>query len=271
MMECDLEGMQGKVAVVSGSSRGIGRGIAEELGRGGVRVVLNGRNAEELDAAQKDLVAQGLDVRAVPGSIADAETAGRMVAAATETWGRIDFVVSNVGISPFYGPLTEIDSARFAKTMVTNTWGLVAMVQAALAAGLTEGGGSVVAVSTTGTATASTTSGAYVASKVALESLCSSLARELGPLGVRVNAVAPGLVKTHLSRALWEGNRGEHQAGLLPMRRFGEPIDIGKAVRFLLSDESSWITGTVMRVDGGFVLIGGDLEIIEAAAANGRG
>jgi NAD(P)-dependent dehydrogenase (short-subunit alcohol dehydrogenase family) len=194
-----------------------------------------------------------------------------MVAAATETWGRIDFVVSNVGISPFYGPLTEIDSARFAKTMVTNTWGLVAMVQAALAAGLTEGGGSVVAVSTTGTATASTTSGAYVASKVALESLCSSLARELGPLGVRVNAVAPGLVKTHLSRALWEGNRGEHQAGLLPMRRFGEPIDIGKAVRFLLSDESSWITGTVMRVDGGFVLIGGDLEIIEAAAANGRG
>jgi NAD(P)-dependent dehydrogenase (short-subunit alcohol dehydrogenase family) len=270
MMECNFEGMRGKVAMVSGSSRGIGRGIAEELGRGGVRVVLNGRNAEELDTARKDLVAQGFDVRAVPGSIADAETAGRMVAAATETWGRIDFVVSNVGISPFYGPLTEIDSARFAKTMVTNTWSLVAMVQAALAAGL-GGGGSVVAVSTAGTATASTTSGAYVASKVALESLCSSLARELGPLGVRVNAVAPGLVKTHLSRALWEGNRGERQAGLLPMRRFGEPIDIGKAVRFLLSDESSWITGTVMRVDGGFVLIGGDLEIIEAAAANGRG
>jgi NAD(P)-dependent dehydrogenase (short-subunit alcohol dehydrogenase family) len=259
--------MQGKVAVVSGSSRGIGRGIAEELGRGGVRVVLNGRNAEELDVARKDMVARGFDVQAVQGSIADAETAHRMVAAATETWGRIDFVVSNVGISPFYGPLTEIDSARFAKTMVTNTWSLVAMVQAALVAGFAGGGGSVVAVSTAGTATASTTLGAYVASKVALESLCSSLARELGPLGVRVNAVAPGLVKTHLSRALWEGSRGERQAGLLPMRRFGEPIDIGKAVRFLLSDESSWMTGMVMRVDGGFVLIGGDLEIIEAAAA----
>lgn len=257
----------GKVAAVCGASRGIGLGIAQQLGREGARVVINARKQEELDAALATLAADGIEALAVAGSIADAAVADEVVVAAVDTWGRIDHLVNNVGINPYYGPLREIDEARFVKTMTTNTWPLIRLVQAGIKHGLADGGGSVVAVTTSGTRNASTTVAVYVASKSALDSLCRSLARELGPLGVRVNAIGPGLVRTHTARVLWEGERGDLHASLVPSGRVGEPIDIGQAATFLLSDEASWLTGHVLVVDGGFLLLGGDPEIIETLTA----
>jgi 3-oxoacyl-[acyl-carrier protein] reductase len=262
----------GKVAVVAGASRGIGLGIAEQLGLGGARVVVNARKQEELDEAVASLVEQGIEARSVAGSAADEDVAARLVAEAVDTWGRIDYVVNNVGINPYYGPLREADRERFVKTMTVNTWTTIGLVQAALRRGLADdGGGSVVSVTTSGTRNASTVVAAYVASKAALNSVCKSLARELGPLGVRVNVVGPGLVRTHTARVLWEGGRGETHASLVPMGRIGEPTDIGRAVAFLLSDEASWITGTVLDVDGGFLLIGGDPEVIDTLTIDKEG
>lgn len=259
--------LAGQVAVVCGASRGIGLGIARQLGLDGARMVINARKQKELDAAVGSLAADGIEALAVAGSIADEGVADKVVAAAADRWGRIDHLVNNVGINPYYGPLREADQTRFVKTMATNTWPLVSLVQAGLKHGLADGGGSVVAVTTSGTRNASTTVAVYVASKAALDSLCRSLARELGPLGVRVNAIGPGLVRTHTARVLWEGERGDLHASLVPAGRVGEPADIGQAAAFLLSDEASWLTGHVLVVDGGFLLVGGDPEIIETLSA----
>jgi NAD(P)-dependent dehydrogenase (short-subunit alcohol dehydrogenase family) len=258
----------GRVAVVCGASRGIGLGIAQQLGRGGARLVINARKQDELGLALESLAADGIEAVAVAGSIADDGVADKVVATAVERWGRIDHLVNNVGINPYYGPLRDVDEARFVKTMTTNTWPLITLVQAGLKYGLSERGGSVVAVTTSGTRNASTTVAIYVASKAALDSLCRSLARELGPLGVRVNAIGPGLVRTHTARMLWEGERGDLHASLVPAGRVGEPMDIGQAAAFLLSDEASWITGHVLIVDGGFLLVGGDPEIVETLSAS---
>jgi 3-oxoacyl-[acyl-carrier protein] reductase len=253
----------GRVAVVTGASRGIGFGIAERLATEGAAVVLNARRADELDAGVESLRDRGLRVAGVAGSVDDAEVAAQVVATAVERFGRLDHIVNNVGVNAAYGGLARIDRAAFVKTMTTNTWPLIALVQAGLAHGLADGGGSVVAVSTCGVRNASTTVAPYVASKAALNSLCRSLARELGPLGVRVNVVAPGLVKTKLSRVLWEGERGGRHASVLPLGRLGEAGDLGAAAAFLLSDDAAWITGTVLDVDGGFMLVGGDPEVLD--------
>jgi NAD(P)-dependent dehydrogenase (short-subunit alcohol dehydrogenase family) len=171
-------------------------------------------------------------------------------------FGGIDFVVSNVGISPYYGPLLGADQSRFAKTMVTNTWPSVALIQHAMRAGLSRRPGSVVTMSTIGARMVHPHVAPYTASKAALESVTRTLARELGPRGVRVNAVAPGLVRTDISRVLWERDGGVAEAGLVPLQRLGEPEDIAAAVAFLLSADASWITGITLDVDGGRLLVG---------------
>jgi 3-oxoacyl-[acyl-carrier protein] reductase len=245
-----------RTAIVTGSSRGIGRAVTQRLVERGEAVVMNGRDRDTLDLAVKEVVAAGGRAVAVYGSINDAELPQRLVDTAISEFGSVDHVVNNAAVSGHYGPLLEAGREAFIKTMTANTWPALALVQCAAAAGMRDG--AVVNISTTGAQRVHPVTGPYTASKAALESLTATLARELGPRGITVNAVAPGLVRTDLARVLWEGEREVREAALVPTRRLGEPDDVAAAVAFLLSDDARWVNGVVLRVDGGRFHVGGE-------------
>jgi 3-oxoacyl-[acyl-carrier protein] reductase len=246
----------GKVAIVTGATRGIGRAVTQRLLDCGASVVMNGRDQSVLDASVQEIVAAGGKAVGVRGSINDPELPQRLVDAALDRYGRIDFVVNNAAVTAHYGPLLDVDRDAFVKTLIANTWPAVALVQLAVRAGMRDG--AVVNISTTGAQRVHSVTGPYTASKAALESLTATLARELGPRGITVNAVAPGLVRTQLARALWEGDREAQEVALVPMQRLGEADDIAAAVDFLLSEQARWISGTILRVDGGRFHVGGE-------------
>ena len=248
----------GKVAIVTGSSQGIGLGIASRLASEGARVVLNARKEEELARAAADLEAGGSQVAAVAGSLARPETIDELVATAMDRFGGVDLIVNNVGVSPLWGPLVDpsIDRDLVTRTFMVNSWAPVQLVTAALAAGWRRPG-AVVNVSSLGSRLLSPLNSPYCASKAALEVFTKTMARELGPRGYRVNAIAPGIVQTNMSRLFWE-EHGRDEAAMLPLQRLGRPEDIAAAAAFLLSDDASWITGVVLDVDGGRMLVGGE-------------
>jgi NAD(P)-dependent dehydrogenase (short-subunit alcohol dehydrogenase family) len=245
----------GKVALVTGASKGIGLATATQLAREGASVLLNARGADELQAAAASL--DGLPVAARAGSLLDDGVPGALVAEAAERFGGIDLIVNVVGINTFNGSLLEIPERKFAKALAGNAWPTIALVQAALQHGLGEGG-AVVAISSIGARQVQPVLGHYSAGKAALEVVIRHLARDLGPRGVRVNAVAPGLVETDMSRILWEGPRADEERSLLPLQRLGKPEDIARVACFLLSADSGWVTGVTLDVDGGRMLAGGE-------------
>jgi 3-oxoacyl-[acyl-carrier protein] reductase len=181
----------------------------------------------------------------------------RLAETAIAEFGRLDLVVNGVGVNRHYGSLLSAGEAEFLRTYQLNAWAPVTVVRAAVAAGLGRGG-AVVNVSTTGAQRVHPMLPAYTASKAALDMVTASLARELGAAGIRVNAVAPGLVRTKTATVLWEGERGRAEAELVPLQRLGEPEDIAAAICFLLSDDAAWITGVTLPVDGGRLLVGSE-------------
>jgi 3-oxoacyl-[acyl-carrier protein] reductase len=250
---------RGRVAIVTGSSHdpSIGRSTATRLAREGASVIINGRSEEPLRAAERELRDAGFEVAGVAGSLQDEATAVRLVDTAVDRYGRLDAVVNTVGGTRFQGSPREMDRPAFLKTIELNTWGAIALVQEALRGGLADGGGAVVNVSS-GTVNKTTPSMiAYAAAKAALNAVTRTLARDLGPLGVRVNAVAPGLTKTSGTRSMWEADDGAAAGGNLVLGRLTTADDIANACAFLLSDEAAAITGVVIDVDGGNHLQGG--------------
>ncbi|HEU0102540.1 MAG TPA: SDR family oxidoreductase [Mycobacteriales bacterium] len=241
---------EGRVALVTGGTRGIGLGIAEELVSRGARVVITARKQDELDAAVAGL---GHDVAlGVRGSADDREHQAAAVAQAVERFGRLDHLVNNAAVNPQYGPLVDADLDAVRKVFEVNCTAVLGWTQQAWRAGLSAGGGSILNIASIGGLRAGAPIGAYNASKAALIHLTRQLGVELGPL-VRVNAIAPAVVKTTFARALYEG-REEQVAQDYPMKRLGVPADTSKAAAFLLSEDASWITGETLVVDGGVSL-----------------
>jgi NAD(P)-dependent dehydrogenase (short-subunit alcohol dehydrogenase family) len=239
----------GKVALVTGSSRGIGLAIAQALAASGARVMLSSRKADALEEA----------AATVPGEVAwfaanagEPDQAEACVAATVERFGSVDILVNNAATNPYMGPTIDIDLARLDKTIAVNWRAPLWWSHLVWEASMRERGGAILNVASVGGLTVESSIGAYNATKAALLHLTRTLAAELAP-GVRVNAIAPGLVKTDMARALWEQHE-EAIAKLMPMRRLGEPEDIARAAAFLLSEEASWITGTTTIVDGGAML-----------------
>lgn len=241
----------GKVAIVTGASRGIGLGIAAELLRCGARVAITARKADGLARAVDELRADG-NVIGIGGNSGDPEHRRDAVAEVIERFGRLDLLVNNTGISPQYGPLVEADLGAIEKTLAVNLIAPIGWVQQAWRQWMAEHGGVVLNIASVGGIRVGAPAGAYNASKAALIHLTRQLAVELAP-GVRVNAIAPAVVKTRFARILWEG-REEEAAAAYPLGRLGTPADTATIARFLLSDEASWITGETVVIDGGLTL-----------------
>jgi NAD(P)-dependent dehydrogenase (short-subunit alcohol dehydrogenase family) len=245
--------LEGRAAIVTGASRGIGLSIAAELVRQGARVCVTARGTEALAAAVTEL--GGPDVAiGVPGKADDPDHQAEAVARTMAAFGRLDMLVNNTGINPVFGPVTDTDLAAAAKILAVNVLAPLAWTKRARDAWMGAHGGSVVNVASVAGLRASPGIGMYGVSKAALIRLTTELAVELGPL-IRVNAVAPAVVKTQFATLLYEGKE-EQVAAAYPLKRLGVPEDIAGAVVFLLSDTASWITGQTLVLDGGVMLPG---------------
>jgi NAD(P)-dependent dehydrogenase (short-subunit alcohol dehydrogenase family) len=245
--------IDGRVAVVTGGSRGIGRAIATALSASGASVMLSSRKIDDLDQAAEAIRSEtGGEVETFAANAGDPDQAEACVDATVERFGAVDILVNNAATNPYFGPTIEIDLARFDKTVAVNWRGPLMWAQAAWRASMAERGGVILNIASVGGLAVDPSIGVYNGTKAALMHLTRQLALELSP-GVRVNAIAPGLVKTDMARALWEPNE-EAIARHTPVGRLGEPDDIANAAVFLCSDAASWITGTTTVVDGGALL-----------------
>ncbi len=242
--------LRGRTAIVTGASRGIGLAIAEALVAGGANVVLTSRHEEAAVTAASSLGSEqavGFQAHAT-----DEQAAQACVEFAIERFGSLDILVNNAGTNPAFGPVVDQDKGRFMKTLDVNLWAPVLWTGLAWRAWMREHGGTVVNTASVGGLVVGPNLGVYHASKAALIHITKQLALELGPK-VRVNAVAPGVVRTKLAEALWK----EHEdavSSVTPLGRIGEPADVGSAVAFLVSDAASWMTGETMVIDGGQIL-----------------
>jgi NAD(P)-dependent dehydrogenase (short-subunit alcohol dehydrogenase family) len=244
--------LTGKVAVVTGSSRGIGRASAELLAKLGAKVVVSSRKADACEAVAEGIRKDGGDAHVIACNIARRNEVEALIAGSTRHYGKIDILVCNAAVNPYYGPLLDITDEAFDKIMGSNVKSNIWLCSLAIPQMAERGGGSVVIISSIGGLRGSTVIGAYGISKAADFALCRSLAGEWGPKGVRVNAIAPGLVKTDFARALWEDEANlKRRTATTPLRRIGEPHEIAGAVAYLGSDASTFMTGQTIVIDGG--------------------
>ena len=243
--------LDGKVALVTGASRGIGRAIASSFASSGAQVMISSRKQEALEAAASEMEGE-VATRAAHAGKPD-EIAG-CVSACMDRFGSVDILVNNAATNPYMGPSMDIELSAWDKIFEVNLRGAHVWVQEAWKASMRENGGSVINIASVGGLMSESSIAVYNVAKAAMIHLTRSLATELAP-GVRVNGIAPGLVKTDMARAIWEEHE-EAMAATMPLKRLGEPEDIANMATFLASDAASWITGQTMVVDGGLLIRG---------------
>lgn len=244
------------VAIVTAASRGIGLAIAQTLVSRGARVLITGRDQHALAGAVDRLGGRDRAL-AAPGKAHDEEHQEAAVALALAAYGRIDYLVNNVGTNPVFGPLVELTTDAVRKILEINVLAALGWTRRVHSAWMAVHGGAVVNVSSVAGLAPTPGLGGYGMSKAALGYLTKQLALELAP-AVRVNAVAPAIVKTRFAQALYAGREDQVASGY-PLGRLGEPADVAGAVAYLLSDEAAWVTGQVLVLDGGSTLAGGGL------------
>ncbi len=249
----ELFDLTGKTAIVTGSTKGIGKAIAERLAEHGARVAISSRKKDACEAVAAAINAKhpGAAI-AVPANISSKDDLETLVEETRKAFGKIDILVCNAASNPYYGPMSGITDEAFNKILgnniVSNHW-LIHMVAPEMAQ---RKDGAIIIISSVGGLRGSGMLGAYAISKAADMQLARNLAQELSPDNIRVNCIAPGLVKTDFARALWDTKEAENRASFAtPLRRLGEPDDIAGAAVFLASRAGAWMTGQTIVVDGG--------------------
>ncbi|MGA0597954.1 SDR family NAD(P)-dependent oxidoreductase [Enterovirga sp. CN4-39] len=247
--------LTGKVAIVTGSSRGIGRATAELFARLGAKVVVSSRKEEACRPVAEAIEAAGGEAVVIPCNIGRKSEVEALVAGTVERFGRVDILVCNAAVNPTYGPMADLPDEAFDKIMGSNVKSNLWLCRLVLPGMAERGGGSIVIVSSIAGLRGTENIGGYGISKAADFALARNLAVDWGPKNVRVNCIAPGLVKTDFAKALWEDEaRVAQRNATTPLRRIGEPHEIAPVAAFLASDAASFITGQVIVADGGVTI-----------------
>src|SRR5687767_9039906 len=246
--------LDGRVAVVTGASKGIGEAIARALAEAGARVVVSSRKQEAVDEVAHAIAAAGGEAIAVAANVGRLDEARALVDRAAAHFGGVDVVVNNAATNPVFGPVVDADEAVFDKIMAVNVKGPLEVARRAYPLMKARGGGSVVNVSSIGGVSPEPGLGLYSVSKSAGVMLTKVLAQEWGGDNIRANVISPGLVRTNFSQTLWGNERLlEHTLAQQPLKRIGVPDDVAGLALFLASDAAAYCTGGIYMVDGGYL------------------
>jgi NAD(P)-dependent dehydrogenase (short-subunit alcohol dehydrogenase family) len=251
----DMFDLKGRVALVTGASRGIGEAIAKAYAERGARVIVSSRKQDGCEAVAGAIVAAGGDAVAMACHIGDMEALAKLFAAVQERYGRLDVLVNNAATNPYYGHVLDTDLGAFQKTVDVNIRGY--FFASVLGGRLMRagGGGSIINIASVNAIRPGPLQGIYSVTKGAVLNMTKAFARECGPEGIRCNAILPGLIRTKFAGALISDEQQlQHYVGNNPLRRVGEPQDLAGAAVFLASDASSYVTGEFLVVDGGFLV-----------------
>ncbi|MGY8809918.1 MAG: SDR family NAD(P)-dependent oxidoreductase [Pseudomonadales bacterium] len=244
--------LTGKVAIITGSTKGIGKAIAEEYAKAGAKVVISSRKADVCEQVASELREQGFDAMPIACHVGDKAQLQNLVDQTLAAWGKIDILVCNAATNPVYGPTHNVSDEAFDKIMDTNVKGTFWLCNMAIPHMVKQGGGSIVLLSSIAGLRASANIGVYGMSKAAEAGLARNLSLEWGPQNIRVNSIAPGLIRTDFAQALIEDpERLKRVEEKLPLRRVGEPVDIAGVALFLASKAGAYVTGQTIVADGG--------------------
>jgi NAD(P)-dependent dehydrogenase (short-subunit alcohol dehydrogenase family) len=256
-MSGDLFDLTGKVAIVTGSTRGIGLGIAQQFAKRGAKVVISSRNREACDAARDGIAAEGGEAIAIPCNISHKDQLQNLVDESLAHFGKLDVLVCNAAVNPHFGPLSSLSDEAYDKTMNANVRSNVWLANMALPHIAASGGGAAILVSSIASVLGTKMLGVYALSKAADSQLARNLAVEWGRKNIRVNAIAPGIIKTYFARALYENPETEKAVTRhYPIGRLGEVDDVSGIAVLLASRAGAFITGQTIVVDGGTTIAG---------------
>lgn len=247
--------LQGKVAVITGASKGIGESMARLMAAAGAKVVVSSRKQESVDILAAAIKAKGGEAMGVAANVGNLDQVRTLVEKTMDIYGGIDILVNNAASNPVFGPVTECDTAAFDKIMDVNVKAPFELGKLVYPVMKSRGGGSVINISSIGGLSPEPHLGVYSVSKAALIMLTKVMAKEWGKDNIRVNAICPGLIQTKFSQALWQNEEIlKRFLNITPLNRVGQPDEIGALALFLASDFSAYCTGTVFTADGGLTI-----------------